>query len=391
MRGVLSIYALLYLCNFSFAQFNFDSLLLSSPTIKRVGGSPGKFHLQIIYTRIERTGDKSVFTTYTYNVARENYLYCASLVKLPTSILALQKMNELKLDPGTTMFTDSSRACHFKVSRDTSSANGLPSIAHYIKKMCLVSDNASFSRTYEFLGVDYIHGNFAKMGFPDIRIINRYDGNCSGKDNLITNPINFMDDNFKVLYRQEEQIATQAYPPVLTSVKMGKAYKLGNKMVPAPKEFAYSNYLTLSDCHRILLELIFDKDHLFNITGAQREWLLHQLTIYPRQSYSPKYDPKEFYDAYKKYLFFGATREPINDSTITVTNIVGQSYGFISDCAYFKNSTNGIEFMLSAGLYANEDGIIDGKYDYKNVALPFLAELGRAIYNYERNQGSKQK
>ncbi|MBL7931940.1 MAG: serine hydrolase [Bacteroidia bacterium] len=391
MRRVLGIYAFLFFSGTCFGQFNFDSLLSSNPALKRVGLSPQKFHLQILFTRIERSGEKPVLTTYSYNVKPENYLYCASLVKLPTSILALQKLNELKLNPGTTMITDSSRTCHFKVNRDSSSTNGLPSVAHYIKKMCLVSDNASFSRTYEFLGVDYIHGNLSKMGFPDVRIINRYDGNCLGKDNLITNPVNFMDDNFKIIYRQEEQVAAQSYLPVLKSVKIGKAYKIGNKMVRAPKEFTYSNYLTLADCHRILLELIFEKNHLFNITEAQRSWLLRQLTMYPRQSYSPKYDPKEFYDAYKKYLFFGAGKEPITDTTITVTNVVGQSYGFMSDCAYFKNSTNGIEFILSAGLYANEDGIIDGKYDYKNVALPFLAELGRAIYNYEKEQRSKQK
>ena len=40
--------------------------------------------------------------------------------------------------------------------------------------------------------------------------------------------------------------------------------------------------------------------------------------------------------------------------------------------------------MLSAAIYANEDEVInDGKYEYNTVALPFLAELGRQIYQYE--------
>ena len=40
--------------------------------------------------------------------------------------------------------------------------------------------------------------------------------------------------------------------------------------------------------------------------------------------------------------------------------------------------------MLSAVIYANEDGVLnDGKYDYYNVGMPFLAELGRQFYNYE--------
>ena len=40
--------------------------------------------------------------------------------------------------------------------------------------------------------------------------------------------------------------------------------------------------------------------------------------------------------------------------------------------------------MLSAVIYANEDGVInDGKYEYNTIALPFLAELGRQIYDFE--------
>jgi hypothetical protein len=54
------------------------------------------------------------------------------------------------------------------------------------------------------------------------------------------------------------------------------------------------------------------------------------------------------------------------------------------DCARIYDQKNNIEFMLSAVIYANEDGVLnDGKYDYYNVGMPFLAELGRQFYNYE--------
>ena len=67
-----------------------------------------------------------------------------------------------------------------------------------------------------------------------------------------------------------------------------------------------------------------------------------------------------------------------------ITNIVGLSYGFMIDCARIYDKKNNIEFMLSAVIYANEDGVLnDGKYDYYNVGMPFLAELGRQFYNYE--------
>ena len=54
------------------------------------------------------------------------------------------------------------------------------------------------------------------------------------------------------------------------------------------------------------------------------------------------------------------------------------------DCARIYDQKNNVEFMLSAVIYANEDEVInDGKYDYYNVGMPFLAELGRQFYNYE--------
>lgn len=40
--------------------------------------------------------------------------------------------------------------------------------------------------------------------------------------------------------------------------------------------------------------------------------------------------------------------------------------------------------MLSAVIYTNEDEVLnDGKYDYKTIGLPYLAELGRQFYKYE--------
>ena len=81
---------------------------------------------------------------------------------------------------------------------------------------------------------------------------------------------------------------------------------------------------------------------------------------------------------------YGDSKSPILNKEIKITNIVGQSYGFMVDCAYIHNEKERVEFMLSAVIYANEDEVInDGKYEYGSVALPFLAELGRQVYKYE--------
>ena len=45
---------------------------------------------------------------------------------------------------------------------------------------------------------------------------------------------------------------------------------------------------------------------------------------------------------------------------------------------------NKIEFFLSAVVYGNSNGVLnDDSYDYENLTIPFLADIGKAIYEYE--------
>jgi hypothetical protein len=75
---------------------------------------------------------------------------------------------------------------------------------------------------------------------------------------------------------------------------------------------------------------------------------------------------------------------PIQDSSLRIFNKVGDAYGFLTDVAYVADFKTGVEFMLSATIYCNKDGIFnDDKYDYDTVGFPFLKHLGQVIYNYE--------
>ena len=375
-----------------FSQFSFDTIFSAHPLLKKISGQANKYRLQIIYTEIDEASGKAVFTDHFFNVKPANYFYCASLVKLPVSILGLQKMNEIGIDAGAIMYTDSTITCHRTVKRDTTSPDGYPSIEHYIKKMFLVSDNEAYGRVYEFLGVDYIHTSLEKRGYPEIRITSRYDGDCKGKDNLVTNPVTFLSKDLKILHSQKEQVSSGVKPWPAGNLNVGRAYIEGRKKVNRPRNFSGSNYLNLSDCHSILRELLFDQGKKFGISDDQQKFLVRYLTYSPRESLSPHYDPKDYPDNYKKYLFYGDLKGPIDNPDLFITNIVGQSYGFMSDCAYFFDKKNNIKFMLSAVIYATEDEVLnDGKYDYKTVALPYLGELGRQFYRYELQKKKNEK
>lgn len=389
MRILSFIFFLTLNCGFVFGQsFPFDSILNQKPILQKVKANPKKYRLQIIYTQIERDlNGKPTLKNYTYRLG-EDYFYPASLVKLPCAILALEKTKKLKLYSNTIMFTDSANACQHSVKKDTTSENGYPSVQQYIKRMALVSDNFAYSRIYEFLGVDFIHTRLKELGYPDIRIVNRFDGGCKGLEHMTTNPTSFYKKDLTKIVTFPQEIASGVYKHPLGTVTVGKAYiNSKNKKVNSPKDFTEMNYLPLQNVHDMLQRLIFyqfptDKES-FNMTEPDRKFLVDVLTMLPRESSHPTYDTKEYFDSYKKYFIYGDSKKMITDS-INITNIVGQSYGFMADCAYIQNKERHIEFMLSAVIYANEDEIInDGKYEYHSIALPFLAELGRQVYAYE--------
>ncbi len=111
------------------------------------------------------------------------------------------------------------------------------------------------------------------------------------------------------------------------------------------------------------------------------------MSMYPRESKFPKYSEKDYKDSYKKYFIYGDKSTRIESDSVKIYNVVGQAYGFLSDIAYITDTKNNIEFMLSAVIYLNKDEVLnDGVYEYDTIGFPFLAELGRLVYNYEKTR-----
>ena len=88
-------------------------------------------------------------------------------------------------------------------------------------------------------------------------------------------------------------------------------------------------------------------------------------------------------DGYVKFFMYGGDAKVIPPH-IRVFNKVGDAYGFLTDSAYIVDFENKIEFLLSATIYSNENQTFnDNKYEYDEIALPFLKNLGLAIYEIE--------
>ena len=111
-------------------------------------------NVQIIYTEINRGADGTpTLKKHYFNRNDAAYFYPASTVKLPVALLALQKLNELGisgLNKNTTMITEANYSGQTPVYNDPNTADGKPTIAQYVKKILLVSDNDAYNRLYEW-------------------------------------------------------------------------------------------------------------------------------------------------------------------------------------------------------------------------------------------------
>ena len=345
--------------------------------------------VQIIYTQINRTkNNRPRFTDHYYNVNAGNYFYPASTVKLPVAALALQRLSELRikgLDANATMITEQSDESQSATYNDPTTIDGRPTIANYIKKIFLASDNDAFNRLYEFLGQEYINNSVHEMGYENIQIIHRLDISLTEEQNRHTNAVRFFDTSSNLLYEQPDVNSKLVF--ALRDTKMGNGFIRDGQLINAPFDFSAKNRLNLQDLHEILRSVLFPKalprKKRFGLRSEDYALLHKYMAMYPSESNYPAYDSSKVRDTHVKFLFYGAGADnPV--AHIRIFNKIGDAYGFLTDAAYIVDFKNSIEFMLTATIHCNSDGIYnDDYYEYDSIGYPFLKNLGKAVYDHE--------
>ncbi|WP_419698448.1 serine hydrolase [Mucilaginibacter sp. NFX135] len=359
---------------------------------------PTQNEVQILYTQIDRDKNNIPhFKSYSYRLNAQHYFYPASTVKLPTAIFALEKLHELHikgLTPRSVIITDSAFTKQTRVKIDTSSANGLPSIENYIKKILLVSDNDAFNRLYEFVGREEINRKLKKYQLYHTRIVGRLSVGDAGENTRHTNPITFYNGN-KVVYHKNALYDSLNYPMHLDNMIMGKAYlDSSDRLVNKPFNLSEKNVYSIADqqqvLKRLLFPLTFPADQRYNLTFADYAFIYRYMSTFPTENTKPTYNRPEYFPAYCKFLYYGGDSTAVIEPNIRIFNKVGDSYGYDIDNAYIVDFKNNVEFLLTAVVQSNEDGVYnDNKYEYTTVCLPFLKNLGRVIYQYELKRPKK--
>jgi hypothetical protein len=377
----------------------FNAILsnIQDSVAKKVLANPKTYRYQLVYTKIDRDQNGVPhFTNYTLHADPENYFNPASMVKMPLAFLALEKLYELN-QPGVNKFTtmqfDSNYQRQVAMYADSSAQNKKPSIAHFIKRAFIISENDPYNRLYQFMGQGPTNQKLIAKGYTSTKIARQFMGYTEDQ-NRHTNGIRFVDEKGVPILKLDPQYNKDSFQfgvPIL----IGDAHwNSKDEVVNAPFDFTRHNNISLVDMQKMLQSVIFPasvpKQNRFNMTEADRLFLLQYLSQYPSETNYPKYDSAHFYDSYVKFFFQDSTHTM--PKHIRVFNKVGWAYGFLTDVSYVLDTKNNIDYMLSATVYVNSDGVVnDSKYDEEAVGFPFLNQIGKAFYQYELQRPRKFK
>lgn len=370
-------------------KVNRDSIL------QQILANPLQYRVQIIYTQINR--DKNNLPSFrNYYFHHDPYLYFnpASTVKMPLAFLALEKLNNLNkagVNKYTTIQYDSAYERQRSLSADTTALNQKPTIAHFIRRAFLISENDPYNRLYQFVGQQQINRNLHAKGYPNTRITRQFMG-FTYEQNRRTNPVRFIDPAGKVLHEQPMTYNADTFD-FSRPAKLGRGYmNRFDSLINERFDFTPHNNLPLEDQQQLLQSVLFPASvplkKRFNLKADDYTFLYKYLSQYPSETSYPYYDDSVFHDSYVKFFFRDSTRQM--PEGVRVFNKVGWAYGFLTDVSYVMDFSNKVEYMLAATIYVNEDGILnDNKYEYDATGYPFLYQLGRTIHQYELKRKRK--
>ena len=392
--GILFLMSCLIGCNSETknSRLLFEILQESKePIIKKVLSDIDSHEVQILFTRIHRDSlGLPKFERHTFQENAKHYFYPASTVKLPLAILALQKIRKLQsqgipITPETPFMVFSSK--NMIVKTDSTHPKNKLTIAHLIKKIFLVSDNTAYNYLFDFIGKDDANNAIHNMGINDFNLSHKF----SDSENMNTvSRFIFYNDRGDTLYNQAPIISNQIIKnKYLNGVLKGKGHVNEGTIIEEPMDFSEKNYVSIAALGQILERIIFpklfSKNEQFTIELDDYFFLRYWMSRTPNEVAIPFYDRETFFDSYGKFFMYGDKKGEMTMDT-RIYNKVGLAYGTATDVAYVKDR-NGIEFFLTATILTNKNEIFnDNLYEYDELGIPFLAALGREIYQFEKKQ-----
>ena len=167
----------------------------------------------------------------------------------------------------------------------------------------------------------------------------------------------------------------------MKNLNKGIGFILDNELQNKPMDFSRKNYFSIEELNNILICLFFaevSKNKKFNLSKSQNLLIQKLMSSTP---FDMGFDKNIYPNNYNKFFIYGDKDGMINDN---IFNKVGNAYGFSIDNAYIYEEKSDRHFVLTASIYTNGNNILnDNNYEYDEIGIPFLAEIGRFLTNYK--------
>jgi hypothetical protein len=314
----------------------------------------------------------------SWQLTPDRWFSTASVAKFPIALLACERLSALGLDLNARIgFTQAPIGGEWPDTEPD-----VEVFARTLNRIFTVSENPPFNRLYDFLGVDAMHARLTALGYPSARLISRMSAPVI--DNARTRAGQVKDANGTVVFEFPERLGTIRASD-LTEVRTGRGFLSDDGvLIEGPHDFSKANYVALADSQQMLKALI-DPDSVsvsqrWAIPESMRQQLLGIMARMPQESIDPIYDPTEYYDGYARFFMIGDSKADKPD-TLHLIGKSGEAYGFLTDVSFITEAGNDLELLLAANIYVNADGIFnDDVYEYESLGYPFLAALGRSVW-----------
>ncbi|MDG1332938.1 MAG: serine hydrolase [Crocinitomicaceae bacterium] len=347
-----------------------------------------KYRLQFMLTDIVEQ-DSSLYLGNTYNFTAPNwYFYPASVVKFPVALLSLEKLKELDFSTKAKLKFERDFDCGNMTFVDESIKSSV-SFKEMIRELIIVSNNTYYNSLYHFLSPKRINEELNNRGLAETNIYKDFTG-CEMPLNMKTHGFDLEElepmGAFHRYHQDGSQLELEEFASkyIYDSTKLlGSKHEYRRDIVDGPFDFNYNLEYSAQDIHstsmRFFFPQFFAEKDCWDIREEDRQILLESMKSVPKDLGKKKYtDKKKYPDNLYKYTVLG-DENPKYASVITYSKL-GLSYGFVTETAYVHNPATNRHYVLTVNLYVNSnDTVNDGKYEYEELAKPFLARLGQLL------------
>ncbi|MEM8709642.1 MAG: serine hydrolase [Planctomycetota bacterium] len=268
-------------------------------------------------------------------------------------------------------------------------ANGRITLAHDMRKVFLVSDNAAYNRLYEFAGNEAVNRSMRRAGLGSTRILHRLSEFRSPEDQLRTPKIEVLEGGRVIATVPERTSSFTETNDDLSGTSIGVGRLAGGEVVDGPMSFVRKNYVHLRDLQDMHIMLLRPDIAIpgraagsgFGLRDDVRASMAEAMAGTPGASRDPIYAREDYPDDYSKFLGPGVWKV-VPKEEVVIRDKVGRAYGFSTTNSEVIDTRTGASYFLAATIYINPNGVLnDGIYGYER-ADQFFADLGEVVSRF---------